>query len=876
MRSLSILLVSILFSISLASSYNIVGEFDPNESALNATLTLLWTNKLEDPTSTVLLNLFPNLHRRPNPHVLNVPEHSPGGLEIHGVWHGKEPLRYELSKTFVHTYQVYSKDETMLEVHLPLEIPPGSSIELTISFTTHIPREPSGDEFCWNGFCLWRFGWYPIEVHVESGEYYDGYILEPHTCRISLKVPEGWEFVTHEGEGLGCPLVLLKGYRHLRIEGERYEVHVHYTPGNRERAMLIGGTVLKALNEISSRFGYLDYREIHVLQSPLSGLFGMTTNGLVVLGDNAFSTGDLVLPGFFYPINEFLVHHEVAHLWFGIGVEPDFFRDNFLSESLAQYVSITDMERTYGPEKNLYDDVEDITGSLLKSLLLFKSIRENYLYIYRDLWRSGLDSSIRGPHEFLNQNLPLDYAKGYFAFRTLDVALKGKLDSVLKDFHDRYKNNVVNFDTFKEFLISRTNISEDLIENLFSGEKTYLKVENGPENLRIEAPEWLPYEVLITHTDGSTELSTLKGSTNLSREEIARVDLDPNWKVPDPDRFDNHFPPLFAVKGFEDEGPSPLESYTLSPAFFTLSVSSSDLILSTGFGITKFDEWGFSIHSGYRTGIDGSSRTLVLGLGGFQAGAFHEISGNVILSENGLEYADLYLNLSLPESLDVGMEMPLLHPRNSIQASLRWLESPLLVAQYSFMDPVKTGIFSRIGIVYDGDLLPFGDFVKIFGENLDVHLWGVYDTGSGGDSISPYGSNYNPYDLRFKAFGSATLGLHMNFSMFDRLKILNLFSFRGGTLSTRIGLEGGLSSGEIRGLLDFEASFTPELYTILDRTIGFRVFTKIVYDLEDGSLHPMVGLDSDLPEILITGFLTENRPFSRILPPVFRIHLSEP
>ncbi len=870
----------ILSVLSFSSVYHIVGNFNPEEKTVSATLTLNWSNPFSESTKAVLFNLFPNLHEEANPELLNVPEHSPGWIEIEDVKVNGENAEFDLEETFIHTIQSYSKERTLMRVHLPLEIPHGSSVKLEIGFKTHFPENPSGDESCWGNVCLWRFGWYPIEVYSENGKYSDGYIIKPHECDVNVEVPKGWEFITHGGTGVGCPFVALRGYEVFNLRGEGYRVHVHYRPGNRERAIVVGGAVLKALSDISERFGDLDYKDVHILQLPLSGLFGMTTSGLVVLGDNAFSTGDLVVPGFFLPLLEFLVYHEVAHLWFGIGVEPDFFRDNFLSESLAQYVSITEMERIHGPYVNLYDDeVKDIFVGILEKSLLFKSLRENYLYIYRDLWRSGLDSSVKGPHEYLNQNFPLDYAKGYFALRTLEVYFGSeRFDDILREFHEVYENRVVSFEKFLDFLTSKDPRGGEIAQKLFESKSMDLSLRVVSNSVEIQAPEGFPYEVLLTHTDGSTELVVMEGSNTLDLRKFAKVDLDPDWKAPDPDRFDNHHPPELIVEGMEKKEISPLEAYRITPAFFTATFSSSDTLMSAGFGIQKFDEWGFSIQNGYhvKPGEVGSVRKEILGISGFHAGPYHALKGTIFLTDEGVEYGEGEIDISIPEKLNVGMEVPLLYTRSSVQGLFQWVGEPVITVQYSFVDPVKTGFFSRVGVIYyGGDLIPFGDLVKLFNGYSDIHIWGIFSTGR--DVVEPYSlAFYNPDTTSFNTFGSISLGLHLNISLSDRLKLINFFSLRGGTISARLGVEGGTCEEGVKKYLSFENSFTPELYSVLDQSLNMRFFIKVTHDLDARSSSFMVGIDSDLPEIVITELLTENPLVSHVHLPVFRIHLSKP
>ena len=850
------LLVFLLsLSVAFASVYMINASFDPTLPGVEATQIVHWSNPLKESTSVALFVLYPNLHRSPNEKVSPLMrEASRGWIKVERVQVDGKDASFTILETFTETFQEFSKDKTLLEIYLGRNVSPNQEVEIRIRFKTKFPEEGE-DEGCYGGACIWRFGWYPLEVYSKNGQYQKGMVYTPHTCYLKVKAPKGWKSVYHEGSGMGCPIAFLKGYEEFSLDGGYYRVVVHHRKGLRWKAEQIAAITLHALNVYSKRFGKLDYKDVHIIESPYSGSFGMTAAGMIILGDNAFTTSDLVVPGFTTPVLEFLIYHEVAHLWFGIGATVDFTKDNFLSESLAQYSAITQIEAERGATSNLFEDSPDILTNSLKSLSIFESIRENYLYYYRWADRWGIDRPVEGKKEYLNQNLPIDYSKGYFAFRTLSL-LFDDFDSFLKEYHERFKNSVVTYEDLKKMVLEKKPDAEKALEELFENEKGIdARVISEGKTVKVEIPEGVPYQIEVVK-GGKSEIYTLREPTSIENAE--EVHVDPNWFLPDPDRFNNHHPVLIQYPFGDYE--SPLEAYKLDFAYSTLQLSASSLYAGLGIGVSKFDEWSFSLSAGNSYTFDSSSATIEsYGANlsfSFKPKPYILLLGSAYLDSSSTAIVSGLVGFTIPEVLDIGYSPKYIYPRSSVYIGgdyesgeySGWME-------YDFVDLIKTslafGIYTSLNSKMEKDLLSQLSYFPT--DFMDVSLLGVHSE-----------SGILPGDLTDLLRGS--VGLHLNVDFPWRENILNVLSFRGFHFS----IKGGAMYEDFEKIQPFaELSAVLKMYTILDRL--FLLGVNVVLTEEGVYYYLGASLEDTVLSVVKTAISAEPSPLLRS-----RIHPSLP
>lgn len=118
----------------------------------------------------------------------------------------------------------------------------------------------------------------------------------------------------------------------ISTEAGMPSVTMHYI--TRDQADVVAMDVKQSLTFYSKLFGNLDIEHLYATELP--GTHGEAFPGLVHLSSYAFvkSTHDLSTDDFF---GEQFTAHEVGHQWWGIGVDFATYRDQWLSESFAEY-----------------------------------------------------------------------------------------------------------------------------------------------------------------------------------------------------------------------------------------------------------------------------------------------------------------------------------------------------------------------------------------------------------------------------------------------------------------------------------------------------------------------------------------------------------
>ena len=185
-----------------------------------------------------------------------------------------------------------------------------------------------------------RFNWHP-RIAPKSAFGAAQHTLTFFTYRADVKLPLGWEMAAvgtdFKKAAPGCyiaesttpvssfPLVFLRNYEtHCRSLAEgNGMLSIYYQRGFEGIARAIASMSADILDYYSNLYYVLDYRNISIVQgSP--GPVGITADSIVILGDGAFGAVNRVLPGVMDPSLSYLLAHELAHFYFGIGSPPDF------------------------------------------------------------------------------------------------------------------------------------------------------------------------------------------------------------------------------------------------------------------------------------------------------------------------------------------------------------------------------------------------------------------------------------------------------------------------------------------------------------------------------------------------------------------------
>lgn len=201
---------------------------------------------------------------------------------------------------------------------------------------------------------LSRISWYPDPIGY--GEANFSFDLHVRCPKASTPVSTGeTQSLRVDGESIdyqaksdapvtSVDLLLGKYTSHIVDLGQGRKLNVHgYGSILPEMVELQAGVFAELFTTLEQMLGELPYREIDIVEDPVNWLFiqyGRATPGVILVSTPMFrpfvnsSHGTGSQRG-----GELLVAHELAHQWFGVLVRPATGYDNWLSESMAEYLA---------------------------------------------------------------------------------------------------------------------------------------------------------------------------------------------------------------------------------------------------------------------------------------------------------------------------------------------------------------------------------------------------------------------------------------------------------------------------------------------------------------------------------------------------------
>jgi len=664
--------------------YELSARLDPERHVLEATQRVTYPNDGEVALATLYFLLSPNFAREPNPHLSPVVVDAgywngfdPAWLEVQDVTDGDGnalPWRYEAGPA---AFQTYSLAQTLLAVELPAPLAPGAQATVEIRFETKFPHSNAPDEGRHQDHYTWRFAWNPVAVPAQQlidGNYVDPqkdfhrWIYPAALYELTLTVPE--DFRVASGFNAQEEVARADGERTLRLNSEvpvrsaalsmgpdfrLYElpsphgpVRVYHRPGEAAAARQLATYAVEALGAYSARWGAYGYDGITFVSSWAPGLFGMAADGIVILGNGVFREKDLTVAGIADRLVEYLVAHELAHQWWGVGIGIDFNAENYLSEGFAEYLSITYFEDKYGPEGGNVIRLErdGLVEGAVESQLGYLNLREHFSELpYVEGVKNRFDEALAKPQkqlDYLNQNAVRVYNKGYQVLRALAGLITPEaMDETLRRAYQRFNHGL--FDSADLRALAEEVSGRDL-ETFFAhwvhGDArldyaiTRVKeqrVEGGGYQVQVSLSRRgegaLPAEVVVV-TEDEEEISrswdpeadgdVLAFETGAP---LAEVRLDPGSWVPDSKRINNYYPTRVEV--LPNGGNAlPLDAYLirLDPVNQTVEggfLNEYRWVLADGFV-------AFALNQGRGSQLDGA---LGVGLENFAAEFGYTLTG---------------------------------------------------------------------------------------------------------------------------------------------------------------------------------------------------------------------------------------------------------
>lgn len=669
---MGIILAALVGIVGLAGSATTV--------SLSATLdlkarTLIGTEDVTVPAGATQATflLIGNLDREANPNL--------GGREIDAAY----PFGFQTTSTTVSSveavqsegttalsfhmialppdFQTYSLADTVLVVELPQT---SGAVRLRLHFTTRFPQRRSGDQEIDDGTFIWRFGWAPVLMANQEGlREVDGVLAtasgDPlplefpaadYSARITVAkgvvlasgadcveesattdAPDRTYTLTFDGPARAVALAAGPDLQTYSLSALSTPITVYFLPGHEETARLLATYAWDILERFEQRFGPYPRKRLTIVEDPSPNGVSMAADGVVFMSSLFFTHRNVTLPGILNRLCEFVLSHEIAHQWWGIGVGVDLAAQDWLSEGLAQYAAVSDFEARYGGSgPNLFPiEQAGILQNLVESQFGFMNLREHQIELpYLMAVERGFDEALVKPLsqvQYENATQERLYDKGYLVARTLASAIgQQTFDVGLKDAASTYMHGTM---TAAQLEAALENASGSSLETLFdtwvyssatvdygieiiSQKRTGAAYETSVEVTRSGG---CPQPVVVQVTlesgetlredwDGATSSATLTFDTT---EPVVSATIDPDQQTLDRDRLNNHTPVKFVAA--TNGNAYPLDAYLVRPDFASqgMSISYLDRIrLSLGQGAASVEIYdGRSQHvylSGTRKG----------------------------------------------------------------------------------------------------------------------------------------------------------------------------------------------------------------------------------------------------------------------------------
>ena len=472
-----------VFTPALGARVEVMVNFDPNQHLIAGSERVSW----EAPPSEATFALLANLRREENPYLSGRARDEtyawgfdPAWTEIDGVfWEGPEgeiELSYELLPA-PPTLQTYSLDDVLLKVR----VPQGEG-KLRIDFRTRFPHILTGEPGRLSDIYTWRFGWCPIPIEPPEGDYWP-LLLPAHNYDVSLSVPDGWtaalpgEVEVEEGDkGTTYHASFPSPVRSITLfigpEEELRTTHLSLSgltiegvalPGDEDKVRVLMTYIPEILSDYGRRFGPYPYERLLLVEHPNQVGVAFAADGVVFIPKWFFDRLNLTAEGMLSRYGRFVLAHELAHQWWGVGVGVDLDAENWLSEGLAQYASISWFEEKFGAEGgNVFRfERKGLGEAMAESAVGFANLREHFTELpYLRIAFQGFDEAVVKPTAELDYAQATSerlYDKGYLVLRAL-AHLVGEtaFDSILAKAAERFRGGTMSVAEFKELIEGET------------------------------------------------------------------------------------------------------------------------------------------------------------------------------------------------------------------------------------------------------------------------------------------------------------------------------------------------------------------------------------------------------------------------------------
>jgi len=612
-----------------ADSYELVARLDPDTHTLSATQTLTFFNDGEEAVDEILFALVANEGSEPNPYVhpAHLDEAYPHGfdptwtrvrevVDEEGV-----PLDFEY-EVLPPYYATFSLEDALLRVHLPEEVEPGERVQISMEFETKFARARIGDMKVTDGVYIWRWGWNPI-VYTDEQIDEERFELPSAHYELELTVPadfvvaggadrqnvinqdDDWKTIRLENNGLtrSVPLVMGRDLERYELRSGDVVIESYTLPRGERTGRLLAIYAADSIAWFEQHFGPYPYQRLVIAENPVPGLGGMAADAMILVFSDWYRYLDIPAEGTLDRFAEYLIAHEVAHQWWGIGVGTDFNAENWISEGFAEYLALSYFEDRHGAfEPNLFAHLEGgLLEEVIRSEFGFMNLRRHQFELpYLSMLQERFDEEIVKPlseTRYPHTRVVRDYNKSYLVLR----ALEGKLGrdttrEIVRKVYELYRGRILRTETLREIAEDVSGVDlESFFESWLYGvatidisaeDFTMKEMTGGYETtvrLRREGEAVLPVTVRAytedeEYADETWSAEERQGTVVFQTEApVTRIRVDPREMIPDRDRSNHHLPRRLIVRHpFMADAWKvgiPLDAHVLEVGFLSLAGS---------------------------------------------------------------------------------------------------------------------------------------------------------------------------------------------------------------------------------------------------------------------------------------------------------------
>jgi hypothetical protein len=551
---------------SLQVKYDISVRISPADHVLSGTVRVLITNQSENPLREVPFLLYPNIYREPNRDLnkdalgrIYPREFNPGSMAVTSIkTEAGDPVAFDIGTTSPDTPQ------TVARAILPHAVPPNGSIELRLTFITFIP-EKYGVFGHFRNVTALKGGWYPYVAAFRDGAWALDTLPDPAEFVVQILAPRDVTIVGAEmaDDDAGAPhrrwrlhmpravnvALAMSPYYQERVEQhDSIRIRYAFLPHDRAYTPPVLAALRRGLTFFRSQFGDPALAEIRVAEVYLHQEVVSPDPSVIFVATRTYKV--------FAPLKKYHEAEVVKGLFFALwrGRLPD--EEAWVIEGLADATTQAYLRQRFRRPPNLLGLLKPIAFIPVIDQILYS----NRLPLRQVYFKETTPIVPREDFAVFNNRRP-DGSSIFFKLSALigtdavNTVLEQYTDLVTRGSPRPFRavaQEATGRDLewfYRQWLT--TNPSTDFSvasvqrETRTDGHHTTLtlaKTGDGiePVAIRLRLGEGPP--LATTWLSFGSEFQ----ETFVTRSPVKVIELDPDHKTSDPDRYNNRTPP--AVK----------------------------------------------------------------------------------------------------------------------------------------------------------------------------------------------------------------------------------------------------------------------------------------------------------------------------------------